>query len=144
MRFQKFYGREELDFRRALYEANSAKIEARNHLGLGYTSAVNTFTDRSFEEISASLRIKLSPDDQSQNGPASFDATSDGRKHRDYRVERASLRVSGSESINWRELGMTTPPKFQGFCGACWAFVTTAMYESLLLLSEEGTHSLSE
>ena len=37
-------------------------------------------------------------------------------------------------TFNWADLGMVTPARDQGSCGACWAFSTTAVFESLILI----------
>lgn len=48
-------------------------------------------------------------------------------------------------SYDWKALGRVTPVKNQGSCGSCWAFGSTAQYESLLSIATNGIqYDLSE
>lgn len=52
--------------------------------------------------------------------------------------------MGGPTSYDWRSSGKISPIKNQGSCGACWAFSSTAVYESLILIRNGTTLDLSE
>lgn len=49
--------------------------------------------------------------------------------------KRLSLGAPPAE-FDYRSLNKVTPIKDQGTCGACWAFTSTAAFESLLLINQ--------
>lgn len=46
--------------------------------------------------------------------------------------------------FDWRTYGMVSTPKDQGSCGACWAFASTGVYESKLLMQGYSSIDISE
>ena len=61
-------------------------------------------------------------------------------------LEDASVQSAGlPDAFDWRQLGACTPVKNQGgSCDACWAFVTTAVMESAVVIRDGLTVDLSE
>ena len=47
-------------------------------------------------------------------------------------------------SFDWRSLGGCTSVKSQGHCGSCWAFATTSVMESMILIKDGLDVDLSE
>lgn len=48
------------------------------------------------------------------------------------------------ETLDWRQTGDVSPVKDQGVCGSCWAFATTGVLESAILIKNELENDLSE
>ena len=51
----------------------------------------------------------------------------------------SSALFASPSSYDWRALGRVTPVKDQNPCGSCWAFASTAQYESALAIETKGT-----
>lgn len=46
-------------------------------------------------------------------------------------------------TLDYRTLGKVSPIKYQGICGACWAFAAIAVYESQLLIHNSTLYDLA-
>jgi len=57
---------------------------------------------------------------------------------------RASQCDPNASSFNWRDLGMVTPIRDQKDCGSCWAFASSAVFESSSLIENNSTRDVSE
>ena len=58
-------------------------------------------------------------------------------------MSEADLKATASK-LDWRDKGVVTAIKDQGHCGDCWAFGSTANFESQWALAGKGLVSLSE
>ena len=47
-------------------------------------------------------------------------------------------------SLDYRDQGIVSPVKDQEQCGSCWAFSTTAQYESLIARNNGSIFDLAE
>jgi C1A family cysteine protease len=47
---------------------------------------------------------------------------------------RLASALSYPGALDYRSMGKVSPVKDQSQCGSCWAFSTTAMYESLIMI----------
>ncbi|MCL4122629.1 UNVERIFIED_CONTAM: hypothetical protein GTU68_039045 [Idotea baltica] len=57
---------------------------------------------------------------------------------------KSSTLVGVPNSLDYRDLNAVTSVKNQGSCGSCWAFGTTAQYESILAWKTGQHYDLSE
>lgn len=66
--------------------------------------------------------------------------------NRNLRAVKSPRQVTSSllTPINYRTLGQVTSVKDQDICGGCWAFSSTAQYESLILIHDNENVDLSE
>ena len=60
------------------------------------------------------------------------------------RSENLLRSVALPEEFNYRDKGKVTPVRQQRSCGSCWSFVATGIYESALLIHNQGGYDLSE
>ncbi|OAD61198.1 Cathepsin O [Eufriesea mexicana] len=67
--------------------------------------------------------------------------------HRWHHLRQYSNRVKRSAGIplkfDWRDKGVITPVRSQGSCGACWAFSTVEVAESMFAIKNGTLHSFS-
>ena len=53
-------------------------------------------------------------------------------------------KAAAPSSFDWRDYGVVTPAKDQGYCGSCWAFASAGVMESKILLAGGPVFDLSE
>lgn len=53
-------------------------------------------------------------------------------------------RPAAPSSFDWRDYGVVTPSKDQGYCGSCWAFAVTGVIESKIALAGGPLYDLAE
>jgi len=123
---------EEEAARRAIFQANLAKIQKHNleaDLGLHtYTLGMNRFGDLTHEEFKQQMNgLKVSEN-------VDFD------RH----TFLAPSNVVLPDAVDWRKQGYVTPIKDQGQCGSCWAFSATGSLEGQHFAKLKKLVSLSE
>jgi len=126
---------EEETSRRAIFEANLAKIRTHNleaDLGIHtYTMGMNKYGDLTHEEFKKQMNgLKMS---------VKVD-TSDFDRHTFLAPSVDDLPAS----VDWRKKGYVTPIKDQGQCGSCWAFSATGSLEGQWFAKTKKLVSLSE
>ncbi|KAI4482939.1 hypothetical protein M0802_013580 [Mischocyttarus mexicanus] len=119
-------------------------IEKMNGLRSSQESAyygLTEFSDMSEEEF---LKKTLYSD-LSTRGRKHVTAT----YHREHRKRKESNHLLEKRSagiplkVDWRKKGIISPVKSQGSCGACWAFSTIEVAESMYALKNGSLHLLS-
>jgi len=125
-----YSSKEELVMRRAIFAANSAKIEQHNAGQHGWTLAMNAFGDMTSVEFKARFA-------------SGFRAKAPGAKNLPGRVH-ARTAPDVPASIDWVAAGAVTRAKNQGQCGSCWAFSATGALEGATFISTGKLLSLSE
>jgi len=131
--YEKVYSANDEQNRRAIWEANVAKIRSHNleaDLGVHtYTLGMNKYGDMTNEEFVKQMNgFKMTEDRQS------------GDRH----TFIAPSNVKIPASVDWRKEGYVTPVKDQGQCGSCWAFSATGSLEGQWFKKHSELISLSE
>ena len=115
---KKYSSESEEAYRRSVFEAKLAKIEAHNAKNLSWRKGVNEFSDMTFEEFkSFYLSQKVLDNSASINTPHVQPKA--GKK-------------------DWRDEKVVTPVKNQGMCGSCWAFSATGAMEAAWGIKNQG------
>ena len=116
--FKQKYGKSYKDpaeelYRFSTFVRNVKDIEEHNKSGKGWKKGVNHFADMTKEEFNTKLN---------------------GFKH--MALSNPTLTPSRimdikdlPESIDWRDKGAVSEMKDQGFCGSCWAFAASKLFE---------------
>lgn len=67
--------------------------------------------------------------------------------HRKHHLLQSTNRMKRSVVIpskfDWRDKGVITPVRSQGSCGACWAFSTVEVIESMYAIKNGTLYTLS-
>jgi len=134
--FHKKYTSEERLIRQEIFEQRIAAIKRHNQDSTKtWKEGVNTFTDRSDEELSQYLGLnkQLLYSTKAQNEEMQASASSE-------QIDLSSLPIF----TDWREKGIVSDVKNQGECGSCWTFGTASTVESYWALATGDLQDLSE
>jgi len=128
----KLYTSQEESDRRAIFEANVAKVVKHNieaDMGIHkFRLAVNAFADETNQEF-RNRRNGFRAAVRQSNGPVA--------DFHDYWKDLPA-------SVDWRTKGIVTPVKDQAQCGSCWAFAAVAATEGQHAMKTGKLVSLSE
>lgn len=123
-----YSSRAELLYRRSVYAANVATIDAHNARNESWTMGVNKFSDLTGAEFKAGYTGGYKPAPPSVRGP----------------TWEPDAAVDAPVSVDWRTRGAVTPVKDQGGCGSCWAFSATGAVEGAYFVASKTLTDLSE
>lgn len=118
----------EYNSRKAIFQQNYERILAEEQQANGsYHVTINNFTDWTENELNSYF---------SYRPPRLLQATE--------KPARLTSALTYPASLDYRAMGKVSPVKDQGQCGDCWAFSTTGLYESLLLMQTNTEYDLAE
>lgn len=166
-KFGKLYvSSNEARYRAEIYDANMVEAEAFNKEQHSWTKGENMFTDLTPEErqnylgyFPGSDLIEVEDGSTPSNNDDVIDTTSgsetdsnSGQASQSTHVPEMTGLVGSTinpfaalpQKINWLAAGLMSGVKNQGACGACWAFTTTALVESLYKKKYNTEINLSE
>lgn len=132
----------EYDTRFRKFQRSLRKIEKLNRMRRSNESAtygVTEFSDMSEEEFT---NLHLLTDLPARNSRHLHH--SHHHSHRDHdRNNRLRRAIGIPLKFDWREKGFVTPVRSQGTCGACWAFSTIEVAETMFAIKNGTLISLS-
>lgn len=119
-----------------IFNDNLKKIEKHNSEHHSWRMTVNRFTDLSAEDMRSfkGLNKQIA---HSRRGGA-------GLKSYSSQEDQNDLLKDLPESVDWRDAGVVTPVKDQGYCGSCWTFAATECLESHVAIATGSLFTLSE
>lgn len=118
----------------AIFEDNLKKNAEHNVAGRSWRMGINRFTDLSAEEMREYKGLDKRLAHSRRAGMPSYDSHED----------EEDLVKDLPESVDWRDAGVVTPVKDQGYCGSCWTFAATECLESHVAISTGTLFTLSE
>ncbi|XP_055297154.1 trophozoite cysteine proteinase-like [Sitodiplosis mosellana] len=125
---------EEHDLRMNIFLRTRKKIAEHNKLfdeGLvTYEMGLNEFSDMTFEEFSATY--------------LGYKPAANFRFNATLNYFEGSHNTPAKKSVDWRQESAVTEVKYQGSCGACWAFSATGAIEGQNKIKHRKLVSLSE
>jgi C1A family cysteine protease len=119
-----------------------ARLQAQRRQGLGFRMGYTSALDRTLSQLTGN-RPERSPEIRAEQiRRANQDMQLYRSTHPNQR--RASQCDPNARSFNWRDVGMVTPIRDQKDCGSCWAFASSAVFESSSLIENNSTRDVSE
>lgn len=153
---KKYMASSEFNYRLEVYEKHMAMIEKFNQSKQSWKKGETIFTDMTDEErkkytglfINDKARGLSESNEESSTENAEIIATDDSKPILSGLLGSVTVTINPfsalPQKINWKDAGIMTSVKNQGGCGACWAFSTTALVESLIKRNTGTDTNLSE
>uniref|UniRef100_A0A6P7HBA2 Cathepsin L-like proteinase n=1 Tax=Diabrotica virgifera virgifera TaxID=50390 RepID=A0A6P7HBA2_DIAVI len=120
--FSKKYGLAEDKFRFQLFQKKLREIEQHNEKyekgEIGWSKGINQFSDWTDDEFESILNKQLA------TTPVLGKSLG---------VYEADPNEPLPASVDWREKGAVLPVRYQGGCGACWAFSVVSVIVILII-----------
>jgi len=124
-------GSSEWQMRKAIFIQEVARVKAHNAKKLSWKEGVNKFSALTAAEKKAY-----------------FGRSKGAKKNHVPKTRQESPKFNRRLSdlptdVDWRNAGIVSPVKDQGYCGSCWAFASTAVIESAVAKSTGLLYDLS-
>ncbi|EAR95841.1 papain family cysteine protease (macronuclear) [Tetrahymena thermophila SB210] len=143
-------------FRQMVFFENLQKIQDHNsNPNNTYSIHLNQFSDMTKQEFAEKILMKQSFVENFMKGASQQDnntnanhneANHNDANHNDanHEMQLNSKNFTIATSIDWRSRGAVTQVKWQGNCGACWAFSATGVMESFNFIQNKALVEFSE
>ncbi|XP_043252998.1 cathepsin O-like [Colletes gigas] len=144
VRFNKSYRSDPAEYEERFdrFKRSLRHIETMNGLRSSQESAfygLTVYSDMSEDEFLAQTLVPDLP----IRGGKHVNASYHRHHHSRHRTDRDKRSADVPLKIDWREKGVVNPVRGQGSCGACWAFSTVEVIESMFAIKNGTLYSLS-
>lgn len=112
----------EIQLRRSLFHAELARVRAHNEKNLSWKEGINKFSAMTSAEKKA-FTGRSKGHSQAQANQLKFS----NKLPEDFEMKPMDALPL---KVDWRDTGIVSAVKDQGYCGSCWAFASTATVES--------------